>query len=124
MSVITPSTDSQDDMSRSRLIYLGNELPNSDLQALFRRLQKHCNGRNHSILVSFLDEATLALRNEIRERPADERAQFPTFETILSLAENPGLGASGAVDGVLLCVFQIATYIGFVFTASFYALQR
>lgn len=113
---ITPSTvESLVDPGTMKLGYFSNEFPHDDLKDLFRRLHNHSRDKQHPSLARFIYEATLALREEIRLLPATLRNLVPPFETVFDLAEfselrNGPLG--GAVDGLLLCAVQLATFIG------------
>ncbi len=100
-----------------KLVYFSNEFPHDDLQDLLRRLHNHSKDRQHSILARFIHEATLATRDEVRQLPTGLRALIPPFETVLNLADHSELRKgplSGAVDGILLCVVELATFIGYV----------
>jgi monodictyphenone polyketide synthase len=97
------------------LAYFSNEFPHDDVQDLSRRLHIHSKDINRHILARFLDYATLALRDEIRGLPARSRALIPPFQTILNLANYPELREgplSGSIDGILLCVIELALFIG------------
>ncbi|KAL4887524.1 hypothetical protein BJY04DRAFT_225501 [Aspergillus karnatakaensis] len=116
MSVYTPESDSQAEDLKMKLLYFSNEFPKDDLQSIFRRLHNHSKDRRHAILARFLDDATLAVRDEVRLLPAAVKALVPAFETVLNLADYPELRNSplgGSVDGVILCVLEIATLIGY-----------
>ena len=98
------------------LVYFSNEYPKEDLQDLFRRLHNHSRDKHHPLLAQFLNEATSAVKDEIRRLPTELKQLIPPFETLLSWAENTELRQGlicGAVDGVLLIVVQLATYIGY-----------
>lgn len=98
-----------------KLVYFSNEFPHDDLQDLLRRLHNHSKDRRHTVLSRFIDEATLAIRDEARQLPTALNALIPPFETILDFANYPELRKgplSGSVDGVLLCVVELATFIG------------
>lgn len=100
-----------------KLLYFSNEFPKDDLQGLFRRLYNHSKDRRHPILARFIDEATLAVRDEVRQLPTSVKSLVPAFETVLNLADYPELRKgplSGSLDGVLLCVLEIATLIGYI----------
>ena len=97
------------------LVYFSNEFPKDDLIELFRRLHNHSKDKHHTILAQFLNETTWAVKDEIRQLPTELKQLIPPFETILSWAEDAELREGlicGAVDGVLLIVAQLATYIG------------
>ena len=102
---------------KMRLVYFSNEFPHDDLQDLLRRLHRHSKDRRHTILASFIREATLAIRDEVRSLPAPLKELLPSFETILNFVDYPELRKgplSGAIDGILLCVVELATVIGSV----------
>ena len=99
------------------LVYFSNEFPKEELQDLFRRLHNRSKGKAHPILAQFLVEATWAVKEEIRQLPTELKQLIQPFKSILSWAENTELREGlicGAVDGVLLVVLQLATYIGSV----------
>ncbi|KAK3680667.1 polyketide synthase [Podospora appendiculata] len=99
-----------------KLGYFGNEFPHDDLTGLFRRLYAHSKDRRHPSLANFIQEATLAVREEVRLLPATLRALVPPFETIFNLADHAELRSGplgGSVDGMLLCAVQLATFIGY-----------
>ncbi|KAL4784960.1 hypothetical protein BJX76DRAFT_356566 [Aspergillus varians] len=116
MSVYTPQSGSQAEYAKMKLLYFSNEFPKDDLQGLFRRLHNHSKDRRHSILARFIDEATLAVRDEVRQLPTSLKALIPAFETVLNFADYPELRKGplgGSAEGVLLCVLEIATLIGY-----------
>ena len=117
MPVYTPTTssDSDGDANKMELVYFSNEFPRDDLQDLFRGLHNHSKDNRHSILAQFIIETTWAIKDEVRRLPTELKQLIPPFETILNWAENTELREGlicGAVDGVLLVVIQLATYIG------------
>lgn len=120
MVIYTPSrsdTASDDDSIRMKLVYFSNEFPHDDLQHVFRRLHQHSKDRRHPILARFLDEATLALRDEVRQLNTVLKASIPPFESILNFADFAELRKGplcGSVDGILLCVVELGTLIGYV----------
>ncbi|KAF3058488.1 Conidial yellow pigment biosynthesis polyketide synthase [Daldinia childiae] len=72
--------------------------------------------RKHSVLARFIQEATSAVAEEVRFLSADVRALVPPFESVLNLASlsdthKGPLG--GAIEGVLLCVAELASLIGY-----------
>lgn len=110
-----PSSDSDGDLGKMELVYFSNEFPKDDLQDLFRRLHNHSKDKHHPILAQFINEATWAVKDEVQRLPTELKQMFPPFETISNWAENTELREGlicGAVDGVLLVVVQLATYIG------------
>ncbi|KAI1421559.1 putative polyketide synthase [Xylaria sp. FL1777] len=99
-----------------RVIYFSNEFPSDDLQQLFRRLLHRSKDRRHPHLARFLDEATLAIRDEVRHLLPVFRSLIPPFETILDFAQFTSLRMGplcGSIDGILLCVVEIGTLISY-----------
>ncbi|KAH6629936.1 putative polyketide synthase, partial [Chaetomium sp. MPI-SDFR-AT-0129] len=112
----TPSSDGTGDFVRLRLAYFSNEFPHDNLQDLFRRLWTQSKTRDHPILAQFIDDATLALREEIRGLPASLRSLIPPFQTIFNLVDDPELRKgqlSGSIDGVLLLAVELGAFIGY-----------
>lgn len=102
-------------MSKLEVIYFGNELPKEDLQDVFRKLHLHSKDRRHPLLARFIAESTQAIKEEARRLPSDLKHIIPPFDTVLTWAEHNDLREGplcGAVDGVLLTIAQIGTYIG------------
>ena len=98
-----------------KLLYFSNEFPNDDLRELFRRLHNHSKDRKHAILSRFIDEAGVAIREEIRLLPHSQKTLIPPFETILSFADFAELRKGplcGSVEGLLLCTLELSTLIG------------
>jgi monodictyphenone polyketide synthase len=113
----TPSTGSQGDFGRLRLAYFSNEFPHDNLHHLLRRLWNHSKDRSHPLLATFIAEATLAVREEIRRLPTELKSLLPAFQTIFEFADYPELRRgqlSGSIDGVLLSAVELATFIGYV----------
>lgn len=101
--------------SKMKLIYFSNEFPQDDLQTIFRELHNHSKDRKHSTLARFLEEATIAIREELRQLPTALRKLVPPFNTILNFADFSELRSGplcGAIDGILLCVIEVGTLIG------------
>lgn len=95
--------------------YFSNEFPHDDLRDLIRRLRVHSKDLRHTTLARFIDEATLAIREEVRLLPASLRKLVQPFETVFNFVDQTTLRSGplgGAIDGVLLCAVQIATLIG------------
>lgn len=117
----TPSSrsfsDVDVDFTKMKLAYFSNEFPKDDLQGLMRQLHTHSRDRRHPILAQFLDEATLAIREEVRQLPVPLRALIPPFETILNFSDFTALRTGplcGSIDGILLCTVELGTFIGLV----------
>lgn len=98
-----------------KIVHFSNEFPNDDLKDLYRRLHTHSKDKKHLILAAFLDEATLAIKEEVQKLPRSLKDLIPTFETILNFVDHPKLRQGplgGSVEGILLCVLEIATFVG------------
>ncbi|ESZ98980.1 putative polyketide synthase [Sclerotinia borealis F-4128] len=96
--------------------YFSNEFPHDDLRDLVRRLRVHSKDLRHTTLARFINEATLAVREEVRLLPTFLRTLVKPFETVFNFADQTALRdgpLGGAIDGVLLCAVQIATLIGY-----------
>lgn len=114
MPIYTPPSDSQDEPQEMRLVYFSNEFPHDDLQDLLRRLYNLSKDKRHPVLARFINEATSAIRDEVRELSTSLRELIPPFKTVLDLADHPELRKGplcGSIDGVLLCVVELATII-------------
>lgn len=97
------------------LFYFSNEFPKGDLQDLFRQAHNRSKLEQHKSLAQFIQDATQIVKEEIQELSMELQHLFKPFESVLTWAEDHELreGAlSGAVDGVLLIVAQISTFIG------------
>jgi monodictyphenone polyketide synthase len=100
-----------------KLLYFDNQFPNEDLQDLYRGLTTRSKDRGHPLLARFIDDATSAVRDELRLLSSSQRALFPPFESVFNLADHPQLRQGplcGSVEGVLLCVLQLSILIGYV----------
>ena len=114
MPVYTPS-DSQGETHKMKLAYFSNEFPHDDLQDLLRGLHVHSKDRRHTILAKFIDEATLAIREEVRGLPTALKALIPPFETIFNFANHSKLRNGplcGSIDNILLCTLELGIFIG------------
>ncbi|KAK6068450.1 beta-ketoacyl synthase domain-containing protein [Seiridium cupressi] len=113
----TPSTsESPDNISNMKLLYFSNEFPHDDLAGLARNLTISSKQRRHAHLAQFLDNATGAVRGEVRLLPSSLRTEVPPFDSVFDFIEHTNLrkGELGAsVDGVLLVVLQLGTLITF-----------
>ncbi|KAJ5738567.1 Acyl transferase/acyl hydrolase/lysophospholipase [Penicillium malachiteum] len=113
MEVLTPNSREARPM---KVIYFSNEFPADDLQELLRRLHNHSKNVHHDLLARFIYEATLAVRDEVRQLSTSLRALVPAFESVLELANDTELRKGplgGSIDGILLCVVQLASLIGY-----------
>ncbi|PTB35070.1 Type I Iterative PKS [Trichoderma asperellum] len=116
MSIYTPSRSDDAYFDKMKVLYFSNEFPKDDLQASFRKLYNNSKDRHHHILARFLEEATLAIRDELSQLPTNLRNLIPPFETILTIADFADLRKSqlcGAIDGILLCTLELGTLIGY-----------
>lgn len=98
-----------------KLVYFSNEFPNDDLRELYRRIQVHSKDKRHLILAAFLDETTSAIKEEVQKLPRSLKDLVPAFESILNFADYASLRQGplgGSVEGLLLCVLEIATFVG------------
>jgi hypothetical protein len=96
------------------VIYFTNEFPKEDLQDVFRILHNQSKDNRHHLLAQFICEATKAVKSEISQLQSSLKQLIPPFETLFDWAENSELRDGllcGAVDGVLLILTQISTYI-------------
>ncbi|KKY14863.1 putative polyketide synthase [Phaeomoniella chlamydospora] len=113
----TPTSASLDGASQysTKLFYFGSEFPSDDPADLFRRLQQCSKRKQHRCLATFIDEATAVIREEFSKLPQPLKECIPSFQTVLSLADNSkdnrGL-LGGAMESALLCIADIALFIG------------
>ncbi|KAI1371168.1 ketoacyl-synt-domain-containing protein [Hypoxylon crocopeplum] len=116
MVASTPPSSSSSEGGKMKVLYFSNELPNNDLQQLLRRLHNHAKDRKHPILARFIEEATSVVAEEVRLLSAGVRALVPPFESVLNLADLSDINKGplgGAIEGVLLCVIELASLIGY-----------
>ncbi|KAJ5546950.1 Type I Polyketide synthases (Type I PKS) [Penicillium frequentans] len=117
---LTPSSSSKAEFSRLKLVYFSNEFPPDALPNLARQLHLHSKDRRYHILARFLEDATLAIRDEVRDLPQGLRSLVPSFDSVLAFVEYPDLRAGplgASIDGVLLCAVELATFIGYYETS-------
>lgn len=115
MAIYTPSRSDTEMTAKVKLVYFSNEFPHDDLQNLFLELHQHSKSRRHPILARFLEEATLAIREEVQQLPTALKALIPPFETILNFSGFADLRKGqlcGSIDGILLCTLELGTLIG------------
>ncbi|KAF2024556.1 polyketide synthase [Setomelanomma holmii] len=96
------------------VVYCSNEFPKEDLQDVFRQLYIQSKSNKHYILARFIDEATRTVKKEIEKLPSSLRNLIPVFESLSSWSEDKELREGqlcGSVDGVLLVLVQISSYI-------------
>ncbi|KAH0538586.1 Type I Iterative PKS [Glutinoglossum americanum] len=78
-------------------------------------LQKVFACKDHVLLVSFLDRVNVALREEVAQLPRITRQRIPDFSTVqeLALRHQERGEASPAVESTILCIAQLAHFIGY-----------
>ncbi|RMD39347.1 hypothetical protein DV735_g5786, partial [Chaetothyriales sp. CBS 134920] len=114
--VPTSASGSSGHPRKMKLVYFSNESPHDDLQDLFRRLYNHSKDSRHPVLAKFINDATLAVSEELRQLPTQMTRLADPFETVLELADRPELRKGplcGSVEGVLLSVVELAALIAF-----------
>ena len=109
-------------MSPLKVFYFSGEIPQGDPEGdqrdLFRKLHLLSKERDHVILASLLGSITLAFRDECKRLSRAQRDLMPSFESILDLTghvvqlRKTPLG--GAVERVLVLVFQLGSFIAYV----------
>ncbi|KAI1116521.1 putative polyketide synthase, partial [Nemania sp. NC0429] len=103
-----------DSRTEMKLIYFSNEFPHDNIQTLFNQLQHLSKQRRHPVLARFIDEATLAIRDEVRQLPVALRALIPPFESIFAFSQFTNLREGplcGSIDGILLCAVELGVFI-------------
>lgn len=115
----SPSTTSMDmSIGKMQIVHFHNEFPYDDQQLMFREILAHSKDRSHPVLAQFLDEATRAIREEIRLLPSALKATIPPFESVLNFVDFAELRKSNqlnnSVEGVILCIIELGTFIGYV----------
>ncbi|KAL9086392.1 MAG: hypothetical protein Q9165_007178 [Trypethelium subeluteriae] len=106
-------------MVRAKVLYFSGEIPQGDPQGdqrhLFRKLHLLSKERRHSILASFLNSVTSALKEECSQLSRAQRELIPCYESVLDLTDHvvqlrkTSLG--GAIERVLALVFQLGSFI-------------
>jgi len=109
-------------MSPAKVRYFSGEIPQGDPEGdqrdFFRKLHLLSKEKDHTILASFLDSVTSALRGECSRLNRAQRDVMPSFESVLDLTDHvvqlrkTPLG--GAVERVLVLVFQLGSFIAYV----------
>lgn len=112
----TPSTaGSLVEPGKAKIVHFSNELPHDDLKDTLRLLHRHSKDGQHPSLARFIQEATVAVRHEVRLLPTTLRTLVPPIETVFDLYNHDELRngpLGGTIEAVLLCAFQLATFIG------------
>ncbi|KAJ5909050.1 ketoacyl-synt-domain-containing protein [Penicillium taxi] len=97
------------------LLYFGNELPNDDVNELFRHLLQHSKDRRFRLLNAYLEESTLILQDEIAKLPHNVKSRVPYFDNIVTLSEQGylrELGLGAAMESAFLLILQLGLFIG------------
>lgn len=97
------------------VLYFSNELPSDDLRELSRCLHVHSKDMRHLHLAAFLDQALVAFKAESEKISPSLKTLLPPLESLLNLANFPDLRKgplAGAIEGVLLLVIELSTFIG------------
>lgn len=73
--------------------------------------------KSNTLVSSFIVKASAALREEVAQLPALDRQSIPDFSTIQELSDrhHEGQLVSTAIESALLCISQLAHYLGYVF---------
>lgn len=110
----TPSTDTMSDY-KMKVSYFGNEMPSGDIVEILRNLWSYSKRKQYAVLAAFFEEAACVLRTEVRKLPCALSVLVPHFETIIDLGNNAELRKGPlreSIDGALLSIIQIGTFIG------------
>ena len=99
-----------------QLAFFSGEHSHDDIQAVARHLLVHSKADNHRHLYAFLQDATVAIKDEIRALPHALQALVPSFEHILDLVrlapEVRDGPLSEPVERVVLSVLKLGSMIG------------
>ncbi|KAG8158675.1 hypothetical protein KVR01_011797 [Diaporthe batatas] len=108
-------------MTRAKVLYFSGEIPQGDpegdQQDLFRKLHLLSKERTHTVLASFLESVTSAVRDECSRLPQSQKVLIPSFESVLDLTDHvldlrkTAFGA--AIERVLVIVFQLGSFIAY-----------
>lgn len=110
-------------MTRAKIIYFSGEIPQGDPEGdqrdLFRKLHVLSKERDHPILALFLEFVTSALREEFSQLDRAQKQLIPSFESVLDLTDHViqlrKTSVGGALERVLVLVFQLGSFIAYVF---------
>lgn len=98
-----------------KLYHFPNENPAEDVGKTILMLRRRSKNVDNLFLRQFLDDATVTLRDELRQLPDHLKACLPPFENILDLANLPQLRntSMGAfMDSLMVLVTQLGLIIG------------
>jgi monodictyphenone polyketide synthase len=102
--------------SGMHLLHFANEFPHDDLQNTLRKVYSNSKDSSYPLLAQFLHCATRAVYDEVERLPRSLRDIIPPFESFLDWAGNAELRNGqlcGSIDGVLLVLLQLATFIAY-----------
>jgi naphtho-gamma-pyrone polyketide synthase len=78
-------------------------------------LRRLIQAKNNSFLTSFIEKCYHALRQEITQLPPSDRELFPRFTSIVGLlSKYHESGPNPALESALTCIYQLASFIGYV----------
>ncbi|KAL4959540.1 type I polyketide synthase [Aspergillus stella-maris] len=98
-----------------KVIFFSNKFPIEDPSELFRSIRRKAQSAQHVILRQLLEEATTAVRDEIRLLPSELRAVVPPFNSILDLTDSWDWHRgplSGTFECVFLCLASLCHFAG------------
>lgn len=99
-----------------QVAFFSGEHSHDDVHVVARHLLVHSKGEDHRYLHTFLHEATVAVKDEIRALPHNLQALVPSFENVLDLFRHaPDLRETPLaepIERVLLCVLKFGAMIG------------
>ena len=99
-------------MGKGQVLFFGDETV-APLQAI-QNLHRHA--QVSSVVRRFLAQATEVVKAEILRVPAEQRSIWPSFNTIIELAEACGKNESpeGAIIMMLVCVARLGELLVYV----------
>ncbi|KAL4796711.1 hypothetical protein BDV19DRAFT_387903 [Aspergillus venezuelensis] len=98
-----------------KVIFFSNKFPIEDPSELFRSIRRKAQSTQHVILRQLLEEATAAVRDEIRLLPAELRAAVPPFNSVLDLTDSWDWHRgplSGTFECIFLCLASLCPFVG------------
>ncbi|KAK4496177.1 hypothetical protein PRZ48_012157 [Zasmidium cellare] len=94
--------------------FFTNEFPKEELQDVFRKIQIRSKEQQHPLLAQFIAESTQAVKEEVAQLPSSLKHLIGPFDSLLTWAEDSALRDGplcGSIDGVLLIIVQLCSYI-------------
>ncbi|KAL4889284.1 hypothetical protein BDV59DRAFT_210465 [Aspergillus ambiguus] len=98
----------------TKIFYFNDGFPTGDRTHVFQLLRVCHKSPRHVFLRLICQEATIALREVIRELPVSMRSSVPPFSSILDLAESYDWipePLNSALRGVLICMIQLGLFV-------------